>query len=126
MVADAEAFDVLTADVDDEIHIGTEFFRRREMRNRLHHTAVHMEGGADDVLSVAGHGGGYDPDVRVVAVKRTQIVADQRNRIAVVGLIRRAEQIALPVAEHCLDRRRACVNAKKHLISGLIQFPNPA
>ena len=54
LVADFEALDVLTANVDDEINIRAEMARRAEVRDRLDQTEIHAERILDERFAVAG------------------------------------------------------------------------
>ena len=102
-VADVEALDVLPADVEDEIHVGAELFRRREVRNGFHNAEVCAEGVADDLLTVARDRRARDGQIGIGGVNPLQIIPDQRDGVAVVGGIERLADVAVAVAEHQLD-----------------------
>ena len=55
-VLDLEAFHVLPADVDDEVHIGQEVLGSGKVGHRLDKAAVAVEGIFDQLLTVAGRG----------------------------------------------------------------------
>ena len=65
MVLDFEAFDVLTADVDDEVNVGAEIRRRLEVGNSLNDTVVNGETCLDEVLAVACYGRAFYGNIGV-------------------------------------------------------------
>ena len=84
MVVNAEAFDILSADINDKIDIGAEFLRGCVMRNRFHNAAVNAECFPDDILAVAGDSRTAERDIGIFFVDFREIFADDRNRIAVI------------------------------------------
>ncbi len=54
VVPDPDAFHILTADVENAVHIRIEELRRSVMRDRLHLTLVEKQGGFDQRFAVAG------------------------------------------------------------------------
>ena len=57
---DLEAFDVLTADIDDEIDVGAEMAGRLEMGDGLDETIIDAQRGLDEVFAIPGDRGGDD------------------------------------------------------------------
>ena len=55
-VLDLEALHILTADVDDEVHVRHEVLGGREVGHRLHQAEVAAEGVLDQLFAVAGGG----------------------------------------------------------------------
>ena len=85
-VAYAEALDVLPADVEYEVHVRAEVARGHEVGDRLHHADVHMEGVADEILAVTGHGAAENGHAALrAAVDRAQFAAHDLHGIAIVG-----------------------------------------
>ena len=54
-IMDFEAFHILSADVEDKIHIGLQMMRSIKMSHGFYDAVVHAEGMANQVLAVAGH-----------------------------------------------------------------------
>ena len=57
-VFDLEALHVLTADVDDEVHIRHKMLGGGKVGHGLHHAEIRVEGGLGQILAVAGGGDG--------------------------------------------------------------------
>ena len=113
LVADLEAFDVLSADVDDEIDVRAEMARRAEVRDRLDQTEVHAEGVLDERLAVAGDRAGYDMyAVAAQLVELCQLLADDIRRVALVGLVVVEQDLVILADQHQLGRGRAAVDAE--------------
>ena len=124
VVVDAEAFDILSADVNDEIDVGTEFLRRGIMRDRFDNAAVDAEGFFDDILAVAGDGRACKPDAGESFVDAGEIFADSRNGVSVIRLIHRIKNVAVCISDDSLDCRRACINAEIHIALRLCDILN--
>ena len=114
-VVDLEAFDVLAADVDDEIDVGHEGLRGGEVRHGFHQAEVHAERAADEVFAVAGDRARADCPVRMLRAQIGQEAAHMRHGIAGVGLIAGEQQLAVLGDDDGLDRRRAGVDAQIHV-----------
>ena len=110
-VLDLEALHVLAADVDDEIHVGHEILGGGEVGHRLHQAVIAAEGVFDQVLAVAGGGHAGHLQAGVAAVDLQQLVPDQGQRVAQVGLVVGVEDAALLVHHHQLDGGGARVDA---------------
>ena len=104
MISNLKALDILSADVDDKVHIRPEFFRRRIVCNRLNQPKIDTKCVFDDLLPVAGRCGREHFGIRVVPVKIGQEIPDQRHRISGIGKIARADDIFILVDNHCLYR----------------------
>ena len=113
-VLDLEALHVLAADVDDEIHVGHKVFGGGKVGHRLDQAVVAAEGVFDQVLAVAGGGHAGHLQAGVVAVDLEQLLPDQGQRVAQVGLVIGVEDAALLVHHHQLDGGRARVDADVH------------
>ena len=61
-VADLEALHVLTADVDDEVHVGIEVLGSVQVSHRLHKAQVAAEGAFDEILAITDDGAALDVD----------------------------------------------------------------
>ena len=66
-VMNFKAFDILTADVDDEIDVRHIFAAGGEMRHRLHDAGIDAEGAADQIFAITGDAAGHDFHPRVGA-----------------------------------------------------------
>ena len=112
-VLDFEAFDILPADVDDEVHVGVEIQGGLEMGHRLHDAEVNLQGRFEHVLAVARHARPADDDATAAQpIDLFQPLLDDLERLAVVGLIMRVEDLVVGRDEHELGRRRARVDAE--------------
>ena len=113
LVADLEAFDVLPADVDDEVNVRAEMARRAEVRDRLDQAEVHTEGVLDERLAVAGDCAGYDMyAVAAQLIELCQLLADDIRRVALVGLVVVEQDLVVLADQHQLGRGRAAVDAE--------------
>lgn len=84
-----EAFYVLPADVDYEIHIGVEMACRREMGDSLDDSVIHAEGVFDKLLAVARDGAackGYTPIAEGIYFQK--LVFHDFNGVASVGIVK--------------------------------------
>ena len=113
-VLDLEALHVLTADVDDEVHVRHEVFRRREVGHRLHEAEVAAECVLHQLFAVAGGGHAGHLEAGVLFIELQQLLPDEGQRVAEVGLIVGVEDLTLLVHDHQLDGRRAGVDADVH------------
>ena len=113
-VLDLETLHVLSADVDDKIHIRQEVFGRSEVRHGLHHAEVGMEGVFRQLLAIACRGHGGDAHMRMFRIEPLQHAADQRHRVAEVRPVIREQQLRLLVDDGELDRGGAGVDANVH------------
>ena len=87
-VFDAEALDVLAADVQNEIHVRLEIAGRRIVGNGLHHALVHAEGVLNQFFAVARAGGAADGHPMAAAViDGLQLLAHQGHGVAFVGAV---------------------------------------
>ena len=112
-VFDLEALDVLSADVDDEVDVRVKVERCLEVRHRLHDAEVDLERRAHHLLAVARDARAADDDpVADEMIDLAQLVRDDVQRLSVVGLIMRIEDLAVGRDEHELGRRRARIDAK--------------
>ena len=123
-VPNLEAFYILPADVQDEIHVRAEFFRRRVVGDGLHKTTVDAEGVFNHVLAVARHGAAADSDVRPVPVEGFQVIPDNGHGVSVVCGIKRMEDVSVFVAQNRLHRSGAGVDAEKHRPLRRVDLPN--
>ena len=81
------------------------------MRHRLDDAVIDRERVLDDVLAVARGRRGADLRFRETAVDLLQELADQRDRVAAVRHVLRADDAAVHVRHDRLDRRGAGVDA---------------
>ena len=112
-MADAEALDVLPADVQNEVHVRAKVARSHEVGDGLHHADVHMEGVADEVLAVAGHGAAEDGHAPLrAAVDLAQFAAHDLHGIAVVGGVVGIQKLLVFRNERQLRGGAAAVDAQ--------------
>ena len=107
-----EALDILSADVDDEVHVGLQRARRDEVRHGLHQPRVHAEGVLHQLLAVAGGRATRDGDLRIALVDAVDELPDHRDRVALVGPVPVHQQLAVLGHQHGLDRGGAGVHAQ--------------
>ena len=62
MILDAEAFHILSADIDNKIYIGIEVTRRGIVGNGFDDAAVTVESAFDEILAVSGYRTSADLD----------------------------------------------------------------
>ena len=110
-VADLEALDVLTADIDDEIDLREEGLGGGKVRDGFNQAEIHAEGIADQILAVTGYRARTDHPVRMLAAQVGKECAHMRHGIAGIGLIAGVKQLALVGYDDGFDRRGAGVNA---------------
>ena len=85
-VCNAEAFDVLTADVENEVDLRVEVLCRREVRNRFDDAEVDSEGALDQLLTVACNGRAAKRDaITAEGLDLFQLRADDLHGIALIG-----------------------------------------
>ena len=84
-----EAFDILTADVDDEVDFGEKVLCGEEVRHSLDESAVDRERVLDYLLAVAGDGRRDYVYIRVFVVKVAQELEHYRHGIAAVRAVER-------------------------------------
>ena len=113
-ILDLEALHVLTADVDDEVHVRHEVFCCREVGHGLHEAEVAAEGVLDQLFAVAGGGHAGHLEAGVLFIDLQQLLPDKRQRVAEVRLIVGVEDLALLVHDHQLDGGGAGVDADMH------------
>ena len=81
------------------------------MGDGLHHAHIQAKGVFDNLLAVAGGGGGADVNVRVFLVELLEEVPHQGHRVAGVGQVAGEEYLLLGVDRHGLHRGGAGVDA---------------
>ena len=81
-VLDLEALHILTADVNDKIHIGQEVSCGGEVGHGFHHAVIPMKGVLGEILPVARRCHGSHVQRRMFVVKPLQHAADQGDGIA--------------------------------------------
>ena len=113
-ILDLEALHVLSADVDDEIHVRHKVLGSGKMRHRFHQTVITAEGVFHQFLAVAGGGNARHLQPRVLLIDLEQLFPDEGQRVAEVGLIVGVQDLALFVHHHQLDGGRAGVDADMH------------
>ena len=124
-VMNFKTFDILTADVEDEVNIRHIFAAGGEMRHRFHDAGVDAEGAANQIFAIAGDAAGHDFHPRVGAHQFDQRFPDQLQRVALVGLIHRIQDFFLLVDQHHFDRRAAGVDAQSAATGNFFRFMNP-
>ena len=110
-VLNFEALHVLTADVDDEIHVGQKVLGGGKVRDSLDKTAVTVERIFDELLAVAGGGHAGDLQARVIPVETEQRLPDERDRVAEVRTVALEQNVRVVVDDDELDGGGAGVDA---------------
>ena len=110
-VLNFEALHVLTADVDDEIHVGQKVLGGGKVRDSLDKTAVTVERIFDELLAVAGGGHAGDLQARVILVETEQRLPDERDRVAEVRTVALEQNVRVVVDDDKLDGGGAGVDA---------------
>ena len=110
-VLNFEALHVLTADVDDEIHVGQKVLGGGKVRDSLDKTAVTVERIFDELLAVAGGGHAGDLQARVISVETEQRLPDERDRVAEVRTVALEQNVRVVVDDDELDGGGAGVDA---------------
>ena len=88
VVADLEAFDILTADVENEVDVLVKELRGGIVRHRLDQTIVDVEGFFDQLLAVARDRTAADGEVFAEQlIYLHQLFLDDGNGIALVGAV---------------------------------------
>ena len=84
------------------------------MRHRFHQTVIAAEGILYQFLAVAGGGNAGHLQSRVLLIDLEQLLPDEGQRVAEVGLIVGVQDLALFVHHHQLDSGRTGVDADMH------------
>ena len=113
-ILDLEALHVLPADINDEIHVRHKVFGSGEMCHRFHQTVIAAESVFHQFLTVAGGGDACHLQPRVLFVNLEQLLPDEGQRVAKVGLIVGVQNLALFVHHHQLDGGRTGIDADMH------------
>ena len=113
-VPDLHELHVLTADIEDAVHIRLEILRRVEMRDGLHFALVERERILQELFPVTGRAGVGDACARVHARKHIQkrIPADTEG-LALVISIPGIKQIAVRGDQNDLHRSRTRVDTQE-------------
>ena len=113
-VGKLHAFDILAADVEDEIDVGDELLRRADMAYRLDLARVERERAGEVVLAVAGDrgvgdrdGGGARMIARDVLVQIDEHIARLLHQVARRALVVRAQNAAVLGDERVFDGLRS-------------------
>ena len=114
VIADADAFHILSADVQDTVHLRIEEGGRVIMRDGLHFAVIQLEGRLQQGLAVAGGAGARNPDrMRNPVADLTDCPDGGSDRGTVVSGIEAVEQIAA-LADQCkLGGRGAGVDSQE-------------
>ena len=113
-ILDLEALHVLPADINDEVHVRHKVLGSGKMRHRFHQTVITAESVLYQLLAVAGGGDAGHLQPRMLLVNLEQLLPDERQRVAEVGLIVGVQDLALFVHHHQLDGGRTGVDADMH------------
>ena len=113
-ILDLEALHILAADVDDEVHIRHEVLGGGEVGHRFHQTVITAEGVLHQLFAVAGGGHAGHLQAGVFLVDLEQLLPDEGQRVAEIGLIVGVQDLALLVHDHQLDGGGAGVDADVH------------
>ena len=112
-VSDLHALHVLTADVDDEIHIRAEILRGLEVSHRLDLAEIDTQRGADDVLAVTGHAAVRDIGLRRhLLIELLNDIDSALNRIALVTGIVGIDHLSFFVDKNRLRSRTSGIDTK--------------
>ena len=101
-ILDLEALHILAADVDDKIDIRHKVFGGRKVGHRFHQTVITAERVFHQLLAIAGCGHTGHLQARVLLVNFEQLLPDQGQRVAEVGLVIGVQDLALLVHDHQL------------------------
>ena len=110
-VLNFEALHVLTADVDDEIHVGQKVLGGGKVRDSLDKTAVTVERIFDELLAVAGGGHAGNLQARVIPVETKQRLPDEWDRVAEVRAVALEQNVRVVIDDDELDGGGAGVDA---------------
>ncbi len=108
----AEAFHVLPANVDDEIHLGLEVAGRRKMGHGLHQAVVAAQGLAAQQLAIAGGGGRGNHHLGGCLIQGQHHLAQHRHGVAAVGLVALVQHLAVLAQQHGFQGGAARVYAQ--------------
>ena len=132
MILYLKAFDVLTADVDDEIRLGIEMERRFEMRHRFHDAEIRFHRGFDEIVAVPRHRARANIDaVFGKSIDLFELFHHDIERLPVIGLIMGIQNpIILRNEDHLRGSRAAVysevsvaaigVNVRKRQVAALM------
>ena len=113
-ILDLEALHVLPADINNEVHVRHKVLGSGKMRHRFHQTVITAESVLYQLLAVAGGGDACHLQPRVLLVNLEQLLSDEGQRVAKVGLIVGVQNLALFIHHHQLDGGRTGVDADMH------------
>ena len=112
-VFDLEALDVLPADIQNKVHLGTEILGGGVVGDGLHHPPVHAEGGFNQLLAVACHGAAADGHpVPAETVDGLQLLPDDPHRVPPVGAVVGIQQLLFRAEQGHLCGGAAAVDAQ--------------
>ena len=112
-VCDAEALDVLSADIEDEIDFGEEVFCCGEMRDGFDNPKIYAEGTLDELLSISRDSRSAERDaVAAEGIDLLQLSADNLHGIALIGVVILVQQCVVLTDDNELCRCGAAVDAE--------------
>ncbi len=119
-----KAFDILPANIEDEAHIGFEFFCGGIMCDRFHDTMVNSESLLNQLFSVTGHCAPTNLNSGIIMIHRKKVFSDHFHRIAVIGSVKRFEYITFIITKDRFNGSGAGVNSEIHPVIRFWQFCN--
>ena len=116
LVFNLEALDVLTADVDNKVDVGTEFERGGKVRDGFDYAVIELQARFYQLFAIArNRRGGYRNSLAHESVELLQFFGDDVERLAAVFDVVAEKKLLIFGQEHDLGRGRACVYAQVRL-----------
>ena len=113
IIADFEALHILSANVNNVIHLGIEILGRREMGHRFYKPQITAESIFNQILAIACDSTSRNMDARFTQfVNFAQLLEHNVYRVPLIGTIIGKENAAVFSNQHHLCRSGTCVNTK--------------
>ena len=123
-VFDAEALDVLAADVQNKIHVRLEIAGRRIVGDGLHHALVHAKGVLNQLFAVTGAGGAADRHpIATAVIDGLQLLTHQGHGVSLVGAVETVQKLFVLGNQSQLGGGGAAVDAQPGPAGIGIQIP---
>ena len=115
-IMNLEAFHVLPADVEDEIHVRLQMLGGIKMGHGFHEAIIKAEGMTNQILAITRDRTGQKLAMRIIFIKCSQIIAHSDHGIALIALVEGIQKLARGTHHGDFDGRAAGVNADKGLL----------